>query len=188
MVSVPTSYYRLLFSRFNIGLVSGQVTVANCATPGSGICIDYERKNRYDLTVTARDTDGTGQTVTSNLVIHINDVNDNKPLFATKNYISYIEELKTVPNPNVLVIATDPDTVGGPISYSLLDSTGKWQMNQVTGNVTAKQPILYTDAPGVNGSYVLYFIFNFSYHSSSFHGLKPNQFNLEIIVFFPLKK
>lgn len=174
--------------------MSGQVTVANCATPGSGICIDYERKNRYDLTVTARDTDGTGQTVTSNLVIHINDVNDNKPLFATKNYISYIEELKTVPNPNVLVIATDPDTVGGPISYSLLDQTGKWQMNQVTGNITAKQAILYTDAPGVNGSYVLDFIFKFSYYRSSFHGfktkpsIKKRKRKILIIVFFFLKK
>ncbi|XP_071128543.1 cadherin-87A-like isoform X4 [Mytilus edulis] len=141
---------------FKIDEVSGQVTVANCATPGSGFCINYEQKSRYDLTVTARDSGGSGQTVTSNLVIHIDDVNDNSPTFATKNYISYIEELRTVPNPQVVVVATDPDNVGGPISYSLIqESTLKWQIDSTTGNITAKQPILYDDAPGVNGSFIM---------------------------------
>ncbi|XP_052071538.1 protocadherin Fat 4-like isoform X2 [Mytilus californianus] len=141
---------------FKIDEVSGQVTIANCPTPGSGFCIDYEQKSRYDLTVTARDSGGSGQTVTSNLVIHIDDVNDNSPKFATKNYISYIEELRTVPNPQVVVVATDPDNVGGPISYSLIqESTLKWQINSSTGNITAKQPILYDDAPGVNGSFIM---------------------------------
>lgn len=132
--------------------MSGQVTVAPCLTPGEGDCIDYEQKRRYDLTVTARDSEGRGQTVTSNLVIHIEDVNDNEPKFATPNYVSYIEELKTVPNPLVVVTATDPDTVGGPISYSLIDQTGKWKINADSGNVTGRTPILYDDATGVNGS------------------------------------
>lgn len=140
---------------FKIDSVSGVVTVANCATPGCCSCIDYEKKSRYDLTVTAQDTNGTGQAVTSNLIIYIGDVNDNSPMFSTKNYVSYIEELKTVPNPQVVVAATDPDHVGGPISYSLIDATLKWQMDPNTGNITAKAPILYDDAPAENGSFVL---------------------------------
>lgn len=55
----------------------------DCITPGTGNCIDYEKKHRYDMTVTARDDDGLGQAVTINLIVNILDVNDNAPAFST---------------------------------------------------------------------------------------------------------
>lgn len=75
--------------RFRIDQTSGVVFVENCPTPGAGSCIDYEKKHRYDMTVTARDNNGLGQAVTINLIINILDVNDNPPAFTTSGFSFY---------------------------------------------------------------------------------------------------
>nr|XP_034314660.1 cadherin-87A isoform X2 [Crassostrea gigas] len=140
---------------FRIDPTSGVVFVENCPTPGAGSCIDYEKKHRYDMTVTARDNNGLGQAVTINLIINILDVNDNPPAFTTSDYTSYIEESKIEPSPVVIVTANDPDS-NSQISYSVIaDPTNLWQIDRNTGKVTAKQPIFYRDTPANQGFFII---------------------------------
>lgn len=134
-------------SRFQLNGQTGVVTVANCPTPGQGSCIDFDQKRRYVLTITARDENGRGRASTTTLTINILDVNDNTPLFINPNYTSYIEENRHFPNPEVIVSAVDIDTVGGPVSYTVIaDQTGLWSTN-VTGYIYANKDIIYTDTP-----------------------------------------
>ncbi|XP_062622203.1 cadherin-87A-like [Saccostrea cucullata] len=140
---------------FRIDPSSGVVFVENCPTPGDGNCIDYEKKRRYDLTVTARDEEGSGQAVTINLIINILDVNDNAPEFTTAEYTSYIEESKTEPSPVVIVTANDPDS-NSAVTYSVIsDTTNLWQIDRNSGKVTAKRPIYYSDTPSNQGFFII---------------------------------
>ncbi|XP_056018521.1 cadherin-87A-like [Ostrea edulis] len=140
---------------FRIDPTTGNVFVENCPTPGDGNCIDYEKKRRYDLTVTARDENGLGQAVTINLIINILDVNDNAPVFTTQEYTSYIEESKTEPNPVVIVTANDADS-NSQVTYTVVsDPTQLWQIERTTGKVTAKQPIFYSDTPANQGFFII---------------------------------
>nr|XP_022319460.1 cadherin-23-like isoform X1 [Crassostrea virginica] len=140
---------------FRIDPTSGVVFVRDCITPGTGNCIDYEKKHRYDMTVTARDDDGLGQVVTINLIVNILDVNDNAPAFSTNDYTSYIEESQTEPNPVVIVTANDPDS-NSQVAYSIVaDPTNLWQIDRTTGKVTAKQAIYYSDTPGNQGFFII---------------------------------
>lgn len=139
---------------FQLDSRSGLVTVADCPTPGSGNCIDFDQKRQYVLTVTARDENGRGRAGTTTLTINILDVNDNAPAFVNQNYTSYIEENRRNPNPEIIVSALDRDTVGGPISYSVIaDQTGIWAVNG-TGYIYANQDVIYTDTPGNVGFFV----------------------------------
>ncbi|XP_060081087.1 cadherin-87A-like [Ylistrum balloti] len=139
---------------FSLDATSGLVTVADCPTPGSGNCIDFDKKRQYVLTVTARDENGRGRAGTTTLTINILDVNDNSPVFVNQNYTSYIEENRRNPNPEIIVSALDKDTVGGPISYSVIaDQTGIWAVNS-SGYIYAQKDVIYSDTPGNVGFFV----------------------------------
>ncbi|XP_033755014.1 LOW QUALITY PROTEIN: cadherin-23-like [Pecten maximus] len=139
---------------FQLDARSGLVTVADCSTPGSGNCIDFDKKRQYVLTVTARDENGRGRAGTTTLTINILDVNDNAPVFVNQNYTSYIEENKRKPNPEVIVSALDKDTVGGTLAYSVIaDQTGIWAVNS-SGYIYANRDVIYTDTPGNVGFFV----------------------------------
>ncbi|KAL5017401.1 hypothetical protein ScPMuIL_006990 [Solemya velum] len=147
--------------KFHIDELSGRVTVANCPTPGSGDCIDFERNNRYELTVVATDLKGESNGLSSfkQLIIDIDDDNDNKPRFIFQGslYVSYVEELKTEPSPEVILKAIDIDTVGGPVTYSIVsqDIEGLWAIQPTTGKVTATRGVLYLDTPGNQGFFYI---------------------------------
>ncbi|GFS25353.1 cadherin-87A, partial [Elysia marginata] len=142
---------------FNIDEDTGLVTVAQCSTPGVFPCIDYERKQRYTLTASATDNNGLedGRTRSVPLVIDVNDENDVAPSMEAL-YERYILENERVTINPLRIDATDPDTLGGPLTYTIVgDTTGLWQVetqrdpttNQLYGNITAVRPILYEDAP-----------------------------------------
>ena len=90
-------------SSFQVDSVTGRITVRDCPTPGSGNCLDYERRRQYDLTFLARDSFGEGELTTVPLTIRIDNMNDNPPRFLVRNYTSYINEGETIPNPRVRV-------------------------------------------------------------------------------------
>lgn len=148
--------------KFDIDSQSGLVSVAPCATPGTKDCIDYEKKDQYVLTVIATDMNGDekkGLPRYQQLTIDILDDNDNAPKF---NYpgdliISYVEELKREPSPEVIMRASDPDTVGGPVTYSIVsqDPIGLWTIQPTTGRVIATRDVLYIDTPGNQGFFYL---------------------------------
>jgi hypothetical protein len=77
--------------------------VAECATPGSGNCLDYEQQKEYVLNFEAWDKYGEGKMSSVKLTIRLRDNNDNAPTFALKEYVRYIDEGQTVPTQELKV-------------------------------------------------------------------------------------
>ena len=94
-------------SRFEINAVSGVVTVKTCGTPGKTPCIDYERKQRYDLAVQALDNEGGIGALpgTAQLIIDVEDVNDNQPSFISDYYRFILEGNVTTTDPLVIKVS-----------------------------------------------------------------------------------
>ncbi|XP_055876321.1 cadherin-87A-like [Biomphalaria glabrata] len=145
---------------FAINPKSGDVTVASCnGNVGVGPeCIDYERKKVYSLTVSATDNNGNGLTRSVPLVIYILDENDNVPKLET-SYVRWIYEGQTVTINPLIINATDPDSVGGPLRYYIeSDSSNLWQTpllvdstNHTYANITALRAVRYSDT--INGAF-----------------------------------
>lgn len=82
--------------------------------------LDYETQRSYSLTMEAKD--GGGRVSTVNILIELEDVNDNKPIFEQAEYSRTIREGATSFDPQVFVRATDVDgpTQGnGKVTYSI---------------------------------------------------------------------
>ncbi|CAL1530727.1 unnamed protein product [Lymnaea stagnalis] len=144
---------------FQIDEITGVIRVADCSprVPGQTPCIDYEKKREYVLTVAATDNLGdpnTGRTKSVPLTVYILDENDNVPQ-PEASYVRYINEEETVTINPLIINASDPDTVGGPLTYSIQgDTSGLWQITlgydqnrHAYANITARRGVLYTDAP-----------------------------------------
>ncbi|XP_025090736.1 cadherin-87A-like isoform X2 [Pomacea canaliculata] len=148
--------YRLLSpgNLFTIDQMTGVVSVSDCAQPGKNPCLDYEFRNRYDLTVVATDNRGTGLSRPAALVINVLNVNDNPPRFSLASITRSIDELKVVTNDPLILQATDldNDTVRYSILYTTRDAR-QWTVNAVTGNVTATSPVYYTNTSDPNYGY-----------------------------------
>lgn len=85
--------------------------------------LDYENQKSYSLTLEAKD--GGGRISTVNVLIELEDVNDNKPVFEKREYSRIVREGVTSFDPQLFVRATDADgpTQGnGKIAYSLYES------------------------------------------------------------------
>ena len=96
--SLHSVCFFLPFHSFQIDEDSGVVTVAQCSgTPGEFPCIDFERKQKYTLTVSATDMKGAadGRTRSVTLIINIEDENDVKPAIE-KSYERFIFENERV--------------------------------------------------------------------------------------------
>ncbi|KAI1297890.1 Cadherin-87A [Halotydeus destructor] len=103
---------------FSVNPTTGAITVADCLTPGTGNCIDFEARQSYFLSFQA--SDGFGQSAVVPLQIHISDSNDNVPVFARATFLATIDEGATKFEPALRVRATDPD-VTSIITYSIVD-------------------------------------------------------------------
>jgi len=77
--------------------------------------IDYEQQFMYELQIIANNS----------IIIHVNDTNDNSPIFEQTHYTFNITENNQVPACFGFIKATDADSteLNGPISYKLVDST-----------------------------------------------------------------
>lgn len=82
--------------------------------------LDYETQKSYSLTMEARD--GGGKISTVNVLIELEDVNDNEPVFEQKEYSRIVREGATSFDPQMFVRATDadgPEQGDGRITYSI---------------------------------------------------------------------
>ncbi|XP_074648131.1 cadherin-87A-like isoform X2 [Tubulanus polymorphus] len=146
--------------KFHVNTISGLITVANCPTPGSGNCIDYEQTRTYLLNFVATDHSGTGQTVSKPLVINILDANDNTPQCEIPKYVGFIREQESLPNPPLQVKAVDLDSErdgNNRIRYTIDGGNGKnlFQISETSGLISAKLPIDFESTPGGLGVYHL---------------------------------
>lgn len=103
---------------FYVNPMTGAITVAECPTPGTGNCIDFEMRTSYFLSFQA--SDGFGQSSVVPLTIHVTDANDNDPIFIRDKYTAIIDEGSLKFEPPLKVKATDGD-VTSVITYSIID-------------------------------------------------------------------
>ncbi|XP_045467864.1 cadherin-87A isoform X2 [Harmonia axyridis] len=105
--------------KFSINNRTGTVTVAECITPGSGICLDFETKSEYTLEFIATDDNGKGRRTSVPLRINLTDSNDNAPVFILPSYRVFVDEGSTTFDPEFAVVAKDAD-VSSIITYSII--------------------------------------------------------------------
>lgn len=82
--------------------------------------LDYETQKSYSLTMEAKD--GGGRVSAVNILIELDDVNDNKPIFEQADYSRTVREAATSFDPQMFVRATDidgPTQGNGKVIYSI---------------------------------------------------------------------
>ncbi|CAB3223205.1 unnamed protein product [Arctia plantaginis] len=135
----------------NLNPVSGVITVKQAG----GDSFDRELISRHYLTVEARDDLGKGNRNTAQLVINIEDVNDNAPMFLANKYEArLLENEKEFENPLVLE-ARDLDlngTKNSHIEYSIVggDYRNNFSIDPNLGIITPKEGLDFEQIPGDN--------------------------------------
>ncbi|KAK3610536.1 hypothetical protein CHS0354_008971, partial [Potamilus streckersoni] len=114
-------------SVFLIDVSSGVIT--------TNAAIDYETKTLYSIIVQAADDGTPSKSTMCSVLIHINDLNDNAPVFQTVNYAVAISETSVVGTSVTKVTATDADSSANNnnvVRYSLTLTT-YFSINPTTG-------------------------------------------------------
>ncbi|KAM4677968.1 protocadherin Fat 2 [Discoglossus pictus] len=103
--------------------------------------LDREQKASYHLV--AKATDGGGLSCQADIVLNLQDVNDNDPVFSVEHYSVTVFDNTTVKTPIAVVLARDPDE--GPNSevfYSLPNSqNGLFSVEEATGVTRLEKPL-----------------------------------------------
>ncbi|CAG9785729.1 unnamed protein product [Diatraea saccharalis] len=133
--------------------ISGVITVKQ----SGGDNFDRELVSRHYLTVEARDDLGKGNRNTAQLIINIEDVNDNAPMFLANKYEArLLENERQFENPLVLE-ARDIDlngTKNSHIEYSIVggDYKNNFSIDPNLGIVTPIDGLDFEQIPGDNGN------------------------------------
>ncbi|CAD0199964.1 unnamed protein product [Chrysodeixis includens] len=137
----------------NLNPVSGVITVKQAG----GDSFDRELISRHYLTVEARDDLGKGNRNTAQLIINIEDVNDNAPMFLANKYEArLLENEKEFENPLVLE-ARDLDlngTKNSHIEYSIVggDYKNNFSIDPNLGIITPVNGLDFEQIPGDNSN------------------------------------
>ncbi|KAJ8922560.1 hypothetical protein NQ315_007590 [Exocentrus adspersus] len=104
--------------------------------------LDRETKDRYHLVVAASDNGTPSETTTTQVTIEVLDANDNDPIFVKDSYEFSVEENLRRGTFIGKLEARDLDSgVNAAIRYSLIPSNCSFQINQITGDITTKEPL-----------------------------------------------
>ncbi|PZC75961.1 hypothetical protein B5X24_HaOG205302 [Helicoverpa armigera] len=137
----------------NLNPISGVITVKQAG----GDSFDRELISRHYLTVEARDDLGKGNRNTAQLIINIEDVNDNAPMFLANKYEArLLENEKQFENPLVLE-ARDLDlngTKNSHIEYSIVsgDYKNNFTIDPNLGIITPVGGLDFEQIPGDNSN------------------------------------
>ncbi|XP_066575944.1 protocadherin Fat 4 [Amia ocellicauda] len=102
--------------------------------------LDREAQEKYDLVLVARDRAVEPLSATVNVTVILDDVNDNRPLFNSTNYVFYFEEEQKRGSLVGRVYAEDKDY--GPnseIRYTFEIPQTNFELNTITGELTSTQ-------------------------------------------------
>lgn len=112
--------------------------------------LDYETQKSYTLTVEAKD--GGGKVTSVNVLIDLEDVNDNEPVFEESDYSRIVREGATSFEPQMFVTATDvdgPQQGDGKVTYSITQHNSMtdkvFKIDPETGELTFSSPAKSTD-------------------------------------------
>ncbi|XP_032878094.1 protocadherin-16 [Amblyraja radiata] len=139
--SGPVLTYTLLTEThvFSINRYHGLVSLA--------AALDFEQQSWYLLTVRTSDSKHSTE---ANITIHVEDVNDNPPLFMQDLYQVLVSEFTPPGTSIVTVTATDRDSgANGQVHYRLLDpEDGLFNIDPHNGTLFTVQPLV----AGMSGS------------------------------------
>ncbi|OCT88214.1 protocadherin Fat 2 [Xenopus laevis] len=103
--------------------------------------LDREQRSSYKLV--AKATDGGGLSCQVDVMLSLQDVNDNSPVFSMIHYSVTVFDNTTVKTPIVVVSARDPDEgLNAEVLYSLLNSAnGLFLIEEATGIIHLERPL-----------------------------------------------
>ncbi|XP_069781342.1 protocadherin Fat 4 isoform X2 [Narcine bancroftii] len=101
--------------------------------------LDRETQNHYILMVVAADRAVEPLNATVNVTIILEDVNDNRPLFNSTNYVFHFEEEQKAGSSVGYINAVDKDFgFNGEVKYTFETSQLDFELNEVTGALTSR--------------------------------------------------
>ncbi|XP_062429972.1 protocadherin Fat 4 [Rhea pennata] len=100
--------------------------------------LDRELQERYILLVVASDRAVEPLSATVNVTVILEDVNDNRPLFNSTNYVFYFEEEQSGGSYVGKINAVDKDFgPNGEVRYSFEHMQPDFELNTITGEITS---------------------------------------------------
>ncbi|XP_069832321.1 protocadherin-23 [Dendropsophus ebraccatus] len=108
--------------------------------------LDRELKHQYVFRVAARDRSLYGPlSSTIKVLVHIEDINDNSPVFSEDHVKALISPQYSVNTTIATVHASDPDHgLNGTVLYSLVETHPLFFITQDTGEIKLQKPISHT--------------------------------------------
>ncbi|XP_068134493.1 protocadherin Fat 2 [Hyperolius riggenbachi] len=130
---ITYALYGLGDDRFRLDPYTGELTTL---AP-----LDREQKESYHLI--AKATDGGGLSCQSDVVLYLEDVNDNGPVFSLSHYAVTVYDNTTLKTPVAVVIARDPDEgINSEVLYSFSNSAnGLFSVEEATGVARLEKPL-----------------------------------------------
>ncbi|KAG8182639.1 hypothetical protein JTE90_018475 [Oedothorax gibbosus] len=131
-------------NQFLFSIYSGNVEEAFSIDPQSGAIftarhLDRETHSVYNLTITATDSGNPPQSGSTLVIINIDDVNDNGPMFVSQEVVGYILENEPAYTSVMMLSVTDQDLPpnGPPFKFFLVGGEHKdyFELNSHTGLV-----------------------------------------------------
>ena len=116
---------------FNIDRNNGSISIGN-------IKLDYEYLKEYSFDIQAEDCAQNSHTDQATVTVTVTDYNDNPPEFQKSVYDVDIVENNQIGSEVVTVSATDRDTVGNTITYTLAGERKDFSIDQKSGKITTK--------------------------------------------------
>ena len=114
--------------------------------------IDREAIGEYTLTIRAQDGGNPARSDVSTVVITVNDINDNNPVFQRSTYAITVREDVSVPSNVLTVLATDADEDNSPnsaITYSIQSGNtgGVFGLHTDTGVLSVTRTLDFESTP-----------------------------------------
>ena len=104
--------------------------------------LDFETQQLYELIVTATDSGNPPLSATAAVLVTIEDINDNRPIFTQNNFSVNILESLSAGSEVINVIATDQDTGDNAIVlYSLTEQSNIFTINAISGAISTLQQL-----------------------------------------------
>jgi protocadherin Fat 1/2/3 len=124
------------------------------ATLRSAARLDREAKPNYVVELRATDGGVPALSASVTVTIHLRDINDNSPVFASPVYSGSVLE-NAPPGQEIAVIFATDDDAGdnGIVSYNLVSWSNIFSINATSGSLTARMPLDRESRP--NGYVVL---------------------------------
>ena len=121
---------------FSVDPRTGEITVSDCPSPGTGQCLDYEQTQEYFLSFAATDRAGSGKRSVVNLRVSLSDENDNPPRFENSEYRANIDEGEEHFQPSLIVTANDLDD-SSRLRYKITNGNIKnlFRIDKITGEI-----------------------------------------------------